>query len=86
MEEISNRGPYQRELNAFKAKLPTLLREYGQKYVAMRQGQIVDVDADEVCAGNAGLYAYPDDYVLVRQVTSSGEAESYMGAPIWGDP
>ena len=86
MEEISNRGAYQRELNAFKAKLPTLLREYGEEYVAMRQGQIVDVDADEVRRQRGSCSAYPDDYVLVRQVTSSGEAESYMGASIWGDP
>ena len=72
------------QLNAFKAKLPTLLREYGKKYVAMRQGQIVDVDADEVALATRVCREYPDDYVLVRQVTSSGEAKSYIGIRLGG--
>lgn len=84
-EELANREAYERELKAFKASLPALLREYDQKYVAIRQGHVVDTDADEVTLAVRVCRAYPDDYVLVRRVDSSGESESWMGGPVWGD-
>ena len=83
-EETSIRKDFERELSAMKARLPALVQEYGEKYVAIRQGEVVDSDADEAALAMRVCSAYPDDYVLIRQVTSSGETESYMGAPFWG--
>ena len=82
-EETSNREAFERELSAMKAKLPALLREFGEKFVAIRQGEVVDSDTDEATLAMRVCSTYPDDYVLVRQVTDSGETESYMGAPLW---
>jgi hypothetical protein len=83
-QEISNRQAFERELSAMKAKLPALVQEYGEKYVAIREGEVVDSDTEEAALAMRVCSAYPDDYVLVRQVTSSAETESYMGAPLWG--
>jgi hypothetical protein len=81
--QTSNREAYERELSAMKAKLPALLEEYGGKVVAIRQGEVVDSDSDEAALAMRIAAAYPDDYVLVQQVTASGGIESYMGAPLW---
>ncbi len=68
-----------------KAKLPALVQQYGEKYVAIREGEVVDSDTDEATLAMRVCSAYPDDFVLVRQVASAVETESYMGAPLWGN-
>ncbi len=79
---VMNQEAYERELRAFREKLPALLREYDQEYVAIRQGHVIETDADEVTLAVRVCCAYPHDFVLVRRVDSSGEAESYTGGPI----
>jgi hypothetical protein len=83
-EKRSNRESYERELAAFKAKLPALQMELNETFVAIHKGEVVDADSDETALAVRVCGAFPDDFVLVRQVNGSGEAESLMGGAIWG--
>jgi hypothetical protein len=59
----------QREEKAFDAMRAELLAKYPDQYVAVYQGVVVDHDADEIPLLTRLNQQYPDEVVLMRQVS-----------------
>ncbi|MCE7989556.1 MAG: hypothetical protein DYG89_51050 [Caldilinea sp. CFX5] len=62
-----------REMAAFRVLHPTLLQQYPKQYVAIRRGQLIDHDADQLALYLRLDEQYPDEVILIKQVTPSIE-------------
>lgn len=62
-----------REMDAFRALHPTLLQQYPKQYVGIRHGQLIDHDADQLALYLRIDEQYPDEVILIKQVSPSIE-------------
>lgn len=58
-----------RETEAFRAMHDQLLKEYAGQYVAIHQGQLVDHDPDQFALYLRMDKLYPDEILLIKQVS-----------------
>ena len=61
------------EMDAFRNLHPQLLQQYPQQYVAIRQGQLIDHDRDQLALYLRVDKQYPDEVLLIKQVSASIE-------------
>lgn len=59
----------QAEMDAFQSQLPTLLARYGDEYVAMHEGQVIDHDPDLRTLHSRVYAAMGSVPVLLQKVT-----------------
>lgn len=71
----------QREENAFDEMREELLANYLDQYVAVYQGVVVDHDNDQIALLGRLDEQYPDDVVLMRQVTPHPRRTLRMRSP-----
>lgn len=62
-----------REMEAFRVLHPVLLQQYPKQYVGIRQGQLIDHDADQLALYLRLDEQYPDEVILLKQVCPSIE-------------
>jgi Family of unknown function (DUF5678) len=62
-----------RETKAFRLMHPQLLQKYAGQYVALHQGQLIDHDADQLTLYLRIDAQYPDEVILIKQVTPEVE-------------
>jgi hypothetical protein len=72
---------YEKEDMAFQRLLPQLLRDRPGKFVAIRNGEIIDEDMDEIGLARRLQREHRNEFVLVRQVTSKTGSEDYLESP-----
>lgn len=65
----------ERERAAYHALHPILLEQHPGDYVAIYEGELVDFDQDQLALVGRLDKDYPDQFVLVRQVTTDPEPE-----------
>ena len=70
----------QREEEAYEKLEPYLLTIHRGQYVALFQGQVVDTDQEEESLLARLMRNYPDEVVLVRQVTGQPSSELHFPA------
>ena len=63
------------ETAAFERMLPELLKNSAGKFVAMRDGKVIDSDADQFNLARRIDVNWPDGFVLIREVCPSREPE-----------
>ncbi len=59
-----------REMMAFRQQHAELWATYPQQYVALHQGQLIDYDSDRLALWQRIEANYPDEVILIRQVTA----------------
>lgn len=78
-------GPeYQQMLDeeaAFRRLLPSLIRHYANMFVAIHQQQLVDYDVDEAALLERIDIKYPNQVVLLRQVSDSPDLMLHFRSP-----
>ena len=65
-----NRAAMLQEQAAYQAMLPELLNIYKDQYIAVYHGEVIDHDADRTALITRLDNAYPDEIMLIKQVTS----------------
>lgn len=70
-----------REIEAFRALHPQLVKQYMGKYVAIYQGAVVDDDHDPVALLKRINQKYPDKVVLRRKVEKDPDPVLYFRSP-----
>ena len=63
----------EREETYYRAQHPQLLAHYKGQYIAMHQGQVIDVDTDELALFLRIRQAYPLVGILIKQVSANSE-------------
>lgn len=81
LHESKHRPAMQREKAAFQAMHPELLQRYNGQYVAIHQGQVIDHDADQLMLVRRIDEKYPDQIVLIKQVTPRPREELNFRSP-----
>ncbi|NKQ36400.1 MAG: hypothetical protein HF973_12380 [Chloroflexi bacterium] len=76
-----NRELMLREIEAFRALHPQLVKQYMGKYVAIYQGAVVDDDHDPVALLKRINQKYPDKVVLRRKVEKDPDPVLYFRSP-----
>lgn len=61
------------EMEIFRALHPMLLQTYHNQFVAIRQGQLIDHDPDQLSLYLRVDEQYPDEVILIKQVLPSIE-------------
>jgi len=79
--ETSKANAFARELEAFHRLLPDLLKGREGYYVAMRDGLVIDQDANDIQLAERVCLKYPDDYVLVRKVQRDEPCDVFIPSP-----
>jgi hypothetical protein len=69
------------EEEAYHRLLPSLLRDFEGKYVAIHAGEVVDWDADEWALATRVVKRYRERVVHLRQVTAQPEPELRIYSP-----
>lgn len=69
------------ERQAFEAMYEDLLRQYEGQYVAVHQGQVVDHDTDQLALLRRRKLNYPQDVVLIAQVSSEAQRVLHFRSP-----
>lgn len=62
-----------RETKAFRLIHPQLLQKYAGEYVALHQGKLIDHDMDQFALYLRVDEQYPDEVILIKQVTPEVE-------------
>lgn len=75
----------ERERDVYHALHATLWSKYRGQYVAIYRGELIDHDSDQLALVNRLDEAYPNQFVLVRQVTADPEPEYRRIAIRWAD-
>jgi ferric iron reductase protein FhuF len=71
----------QSEMDAFQAQLPVLLARYGDQYVAMHEGQVIDHDTD-LRTLHSRVYARMGSVpVLLQKVTEAPTPDILVRGP-----
>ena len=76
-----NRVAMKKEIEAYKAMHPELVKKYLGQYVAIYQGQLVDHDADPVALHRRITAQFPHKTVLSRLVHEEAESILHMRSP-----
>ncbi len=76
-----NRAAMKREIAAYKAMHPELVKNYLSRYVAIYQGELVDYDIDPVALHQRIAIKYPEQIVLSRKVQKDAEPILHMRSP-----
>ena len=76
-----NRPAMLREVEAYKAMHPQLVKHYLGQYVAVHQGQVVDHDADPIVLLTRVKVEYLNQVVLRRKVEEQSETVLYFRSP-----
>jgi hypothetical protein len=63
----------EREETHYLAQHPQLLANYAGQYIAMHQGQVIDVDSDELALFLRIRQRYPMVGILIKHVTEAAE-------------
>jgi len=75
------RSSFERELSAFNAYLPDLLRSYPGQFVAIHNGEVVDKDPVRFRLSKRVRDAYGDTFVLVREVVATAPRTVHVDSP-----
>jgi hypothetical protein len=76
-----NRAAMKKEIEAYKAMHPELVKKYLGQYVAIYQGRLVDHDADPIALHRRITAEFPNKTVLSRLVREEAEPVLYMRSP-----
>jgi hypothetical protein len=79
------RAAMQREVEAFEAMHAKLWQHYPRQYIALRNGRVIDHDLGEVALLGRIDAAYPDQVVLIRQVSESLPPDLIVRSPRFAD-
>lgn len=74
---------FEREAAAFDRMLPELLGTKSGKFVAVRDGQVIDVDDDEFALARRIEQGYRGTFVLIRQVLANQPGGDRLESPEW---
>jgi hypothetical protein len=75
------RAVMERERQAFEAMYDDLLAKYEGQYVAIHQGQVVDHDNDQLALLRRRKQNYPQDVVLITQVSPESQRVLHFRSP-----
>lgn len=76
-----NDDPVEKELVAYRAMHDQLYREYAGHHVAIFQGNLVDHDQDGAALSQRIYARFPDEFVLIRQVSAEPERVLHFRSP-----
>lgn len=77
----ANRSVMLREVNAYEAMHPELVKQFLGQFVAIYQGKLVDHDVDEDSLMKRRQRDYASKVVLVRRVESEASRELVLRSP-----
>lgn len=75
------RAVMEQERQAFEAMYAELLKQYEGQYVAIHQGQVVDHDRDQLALLRRRKQNYPEEIVLIAQVTPNSQRVLHFRSP-----
>lgn len=76
-----NDDPVEKELAAYRAMHEKLSQKYAGHHVAIFQGKLVDHDQDGAALSQRIYNRFPDEFVLIRQVTAEPERVLHFRSP-----
>jgi len=74
---------FEREAAALDRMFPELLRTSCGKFVAVRNGQVIDADDNEFSLARRIEQGYRGEFVLIRQVLQNQPREDLLLSPEW---
>ena len=77
----SSTADFERENNAFQKLQPHLLQTHQGRFVAIRDGKVIDDDINELVLAQRLERAHRTDFVLVRKVTVEMRPDVYLETP-----
>jgi len=83
---VTTRRAMRREVQAFQAQHTALLAQYSGQYIAMYQGQVIDVDVDQLALLARIDAIYPHTPVLIMPVRADSVETYTMRSPRWETP
>jgi len=72
---------FERENDAFQKLRPHLLQSHQGRFVALRDGKVIDEDIDELVLAQRLERTHRNQFVLVRQVTVEMHPDIYLETP-----
>ena len=72
---------FEQESAAFQELLPHILQSHKERFIAIRDGKIIDDDIDEIALAQRLEKTHRNEFVLVRKVTPEVEREDYLESP-----
>lgn len=71
----------EREQRAYEAQHPALLKQYAGQYIAMREGQVVDHDAERSALGRRIRARFGQETLLITPVLAHAQREIRVRSP-----
>lgn len=78
MEITADEAKIDLEDAAYEAMHPELFEKYAGQYVAIHKGKLVDVDEDPMALYLRMDERFPDEVILIKQVTELPEPDLYV--------